>query len=89
MLSARRTLIVLDNCEHVLDAAADLLELILANSATVKVITTSREGLRVGAEHLWSVPSWDLRAGAVSAAVELFAARAQAVSAAFSLDDEA
>jgi class 3 adenylate cyclase len=89
VLSARRTLIVLDNCEHVLDAAADLLELILANSATVKVITTSREGLRVGAEHLWSVPSWDLRAGAVSAAVELFAARAQAVSAAFSLDDEA
>ena len=47
-LSGRRLLIVLDNCEHVLDAAADLVETILARTATVKVMATSREGLRVG-----------------------------------------
>ena len=47
-LSGRRLLLVLDNCEHVLDAAADLVETILARTTTVKVIATSREGLRVG-----------------------------------------
>ena len=59
-LSGRRLLLVLDNCEHVLDAAADLVETILARTATVKVIATSREGLRVGAEQLWPVPSLDV-----------------------------
>ena len=38
---------VLDNSEHVLDAAADMIEAILARSATVKILATSREGLRV------------------------------------------
>ena len=56
-LSGRRLLMVLDNCEHVLDAAAELVETILARTATVKVVATSREGLRVGAEQLWPVPS--------------------------------
>ena len=54
----------------------------------MKVIATSREGLRVGAEHLWSVPSLDVRAGAGSPAVELFVERAQAVVAGFALDSE-
>jgi hypothetical protein len=39
--------VVLDNCEHVLDAAADLVEAILAGVSTVQVLVTSREGLRV------------------------------------------
>ena len=82
-------LIVLDNCEHVLDAAADLVEAILARSATTKVIATSREGLRLGAEHLWAVPSLDLGGGVTSAAVELFVERARAVVATFGLKDEA
>ena len=47
-LSGRRLLIVLDNCEHVLGAAGDLVETILARTATVTVLATSREGLRVG-----------------------------------------
>ena len=63
-LSGRRLLIVLDNCEHVLDAAADLVETILARTTTVKVIATSREGLRVPAEQLWPVPSLDVAGGA-------------------------
>ena len=87
-LSGRRLLVVLDNCEHVLDAAAELVEVLLAHTTSVQVIATSREGLRVGAEHLWSVPSLDVRAGAGSAAVELFVERAQAVVAGFTLDNE-
>ncbi len=86
-LAGRRLLIVFDNCEHVLDAAADLVEAILARASTVTVIATSREGLRVGAEHLWPVPSLDVRAGAGSAAVELFVERARAVTPGFSLVD--
>jgi predicted ATPase len=88
-LAGRRLLVVLDNCEHVLDAAADLIEAILAASTTVSVIATSREGLRVGGEYLWSVPSLDVGDGAGSAAVELFVERAQAIVAGFRLDDEA
>ena len=88
-LAGRRLLVVFDNCEHVLGAAADLIEAILARSTTVTVIATSREGLRVGAEHLWPVPSLDVREGADSAAVELFVERARAVVPAFTLDAEA
>ena len=86
-LVGRRLLVVLDNCEHVLDAAADLIEAILTRSTTVTVIATSREGLRVGAEHLWPVPSLDMRGGADSEAVQLFVERAQAVVPGFALDD--
>jgi hypothetical protein len=46
-LEGRSRLLVFDNCEHVLDAAADLIEAILARSATVKMLTTSRERLAV------------------------------------------
>ena len=56
-LAGRRVLVVLDNCEHVLDAAAELVDAMLARSGSVKVLATSREGMRVGAEHLWVVPS--------------------------------
>ena len=45
----------------------------------MKVIATSREGLRVAAEHFWPVPSLDVRGGATSAAVESFIERARAV----------
>ena len=86
-LSGRRLLMILDNCEHLLDAAAELIDTILARTATVKVIATSREGLRVGAEQLWPVPSLGVD-GADADAVQLFVERAQAVHPGFSLDDE-
>jgi predicted ATPase/fructose-specific component phosphotransferase system IIB-like protein len=87
-LSGRRLLIVVDNCEHVLDAAADLVETLLARTSTVRLIATSREGLRVSAEYVWAVPSLDLRGGAGSAAVELFLERARAVVASFAPGDQ-
>ena len=84
-LSGRRLLVVLDNCEHVLDAAADLVETILGRTSTVKVLATSREGLRVGAEQLWVVPSLGVDDGMSCAAVELFVERARSVNAGFAL----
>jgi predicted ATPase len=84
-LEGRVRMLVLDNCEHVLDAAAGLVEAILAHSATVKILATSREGLRVADEQLWPVPSLDVGAGIDSAAVSLFIERAQAISPGFSV----
>jgi predicted ATPase/class 3 adenylate cyclase len=84
-LSGREMLVVVDNCEHVLEAAAELVEAILARTTAVKVIATSREGVRVRAEHLWPVPSLDVDAGVGSVAVELFVERARAVLPGFGL----
>ena len=82
-LEGRLRLLVFDNCEHVRDAAADLIEAILAQSATVTILVTSREGLGVADEHLWLVPSLDLGAGIESAAVDLFVERARSVASGF------
>jgi predicted ATPase len=87
-LSGRRLLVVLDNCEHVVDAAADLVGAVLAGTGTVNMIATSREGLRVGSEHLWPVPSLQVD-GEASEAVELFVERAVEVYPAFAEDDQA
>jgi predicted ATPase len=84
-LEGRRRLLILDNCEHVLDAAADLVNEILAGSATVKVLATSREALRLASEHVWPVPSLSV-AGEKSEAVRLFVERAQAVAPGFAVD---
>jgi predicted ATPase len=84
-LEGRSRLLVFDNCEHVLDAAADLIEAILARSATVKILATSREGLRVADEQLWPVPSLDVLSGVDSAAATLFMQRAGAVAPGISL----
>ena len=83
----RVRLLMFDNCEHVLDAAADLIEAILSASATIKIVATSREGLGIADEQLWPVPSLDVGAGVDSAAVALFVERAQHVSPRFTLGD--
>ena len=84
-LEGRSRHLVFDNCEHVLDAAADMIEAILARSATVKILATSREGLRVADEQLWPVPSLDVLSGVDSAAATLFMQRAAAVAPGISL----
>jgi len=55
-LEGRSRLLVFDNCEHVVDSVADLVEAILAGSATVTILATSREGVGVSEERLWRVP---------------------------------
>jgi predicted ATPase len=84
-LEGRVRLLVFDNCEHVVDSVADLVEAILAASATVTILATSREGLGVSDEQLSRVPSLDVNSGAESAAVNLFVDRAQSVVSDFSL----
>jgi predicted ATPase len=84
-LEGRVRLLVFDNCEHVLDAAADLIEAILVASATTKIVATSREGLGIADEQLWLVSSLDVGAGIDSAAVALFAERARSVASRFSV----
>ena len=70
----RSRLLVFDNCEHVVDSVADLVEAILAVLGDREVLATSREGICVADEQLWRVPSLDL-----GAAVELFVERAQSL----------
>jgi predicted ATPase len=51
-LQEKRLLLILDNCEHMVDAAADLAEHLFLHAPRVHVLTTSREGLRVEGEHV-------------------------------------
>src|ERR1700730_18244331 len=84
-LEGRVRLLVFDNCEHVVDSVADLVEAILAASATVTILAPSREGVGVSDEQLWRVPSLDVNSGTESAAVNLFVDRAHSVVSDFSL----
>jgi predicted ATPase len=56
-----------------------MIEAIFSHSQTVNVLATSREGLRVADEHLWAVPSLDVKDGIESSAAALFVERAAAV----------
>lgn len=80
-LRGREVLLVIDNCEHVLDDVAGLVEAVVGSCPRVRVLTTSREALSVGAEWAWRVPS--LPAGAGSAAPMLFIERAASAAGGF------
>ncbi len=56
-LEARRALLLLDNCEHLVGAIADLTETILARCPKAIVLATSREPLGISGERIWRVPS--------------------------------
>ena len=82
-LRARRTLLILDNCEHVIEAAAAVAETILLACPSVEVLATSRDRLGIPGELLWRVPSLGVSNGS-SDAIKLFVERAQAVNPSFS-----
>ncbi|GAA0943639.1 BTAD domain-containing putative transcriptional regulator [Nonomuraea longicatena] len=92
-LRSRRLLLVLDNCEHVVDQAATLADLLLRAAPGLRILATSREPLSVAGEALWSVPPLDLPEGEdiaqveKSDAVRLFMARATASARGFALDE--
>jgi predicted ATPase len=56
-LQTRRALIILDNCEHVIDAAARVVDAILRSCPDVTILATSRERLQLAHEHAYRVPS--------------------------------
>src|SRR5579862_3414671 len=55
-LRPRRMLLALDNCEHLLDACAQLSRQLLTSSPGLRLLLTSREPLRVAGETIWEVP---------------------------------
>ncbi|MEU8797249.1 BTAD domain-containing putative transcriptional regulator [Spirillospora sp. NPDC048819] len=91
-LGARRLLLVLDNCEHVIEQAAELVERLLRGVPGIRVLATSREPLGLPGEVVWAVPPLDVPGRdddpAGASAVRLFAARAEAASRGFRLDAE-
>ncbi|MFC0111426.1 BTAD domain-containing putative transcriptional regulator [Kibdelosporangium aridum] len=70
---SRSALLVVDNCEHVIDGAAELIRAVVSGCPQVHVLATSRERLSLAAEQVLAVGPLDLHAGA-----ELFNARATA-----------
>jgi len=56
-LTARELLLVIDNCEHLIDACADLAEQVLSRCPRLRLLATSREQLRIGGAVTWRVPS--------------------------------
>ncbi|MEO3757395.1 BTAD domain-containing putative transcriptional regulator [Mycobacterium sp. B14F4] len=82
-LGTRELLLIVDNCEHLLDAAAALVDRIVTRCPRVSVLATSREALGVVGERLVAVPPLDVEDAAV-----LFADRARAGRPDFDLDNE-
>ena len=96
-LKPRRLLLILDNCEHLVAAAASTIDAILRGCPRVKILATSREGLNVSGESVHRMPSLGLppegaplTAAQASAfgAVALFTERARAADGRFTLTDQ-
>jgi predicted ATPase/DNA-binding winged helix-turn-helix (wHTH) protein len=80
-VQGKRLLLLLDNCEHVIGACADLSRRLLTSAAGVKILATSREPLHVTGEVRFPVPALALE----TEAVQLFVERAAAVQPSFAL----
>ena len=79
----RRLLMVLDNCEHLLDASADLIVALLEACPALTIVTTSREPIGLTGEVTWRVPSLSLG----DEATQLFTDRARRVKPDFAVAD--
>lgn len=95
-LRPRAQLIVLDNCEHVIDAASEIAEAILARASDVHVLATSREPLRAAGEWVQrltpltvppATPVLNAAEAVRFAAVQLFVERLRAYDGSFALTD--
>ena len=79
----RRLLLILDNCEHLLHACADIAKRLLTAGAGVKILASSREPLHVAGEVVYQVPAL-----ATQQAIRLFVDRASAANTNFEATDE-
>ncbi len=96
-LADRRALLILDNCEHLMDSVIEVADEVMRRCPEVQVLATSREALGIGGESLMAVPSLSLpseeresrtlEALVECDAVRLFLNRARAVVPAFELTD--
>jgi predicted ATPase/class 3 adenylate cyclase/DNA-binding CsgD family transcriptional regulator len=80
----RQMLVVLDNCEHLLDASAELVVALLSGAPKLTMLATSREAIGVAGEVSWRVPSLTLDGEAIA----LFADRARHARPDFTLTDD-
>ena len=99
LLRPRHSLLVLDNCEHLIEPVAKLVARILREAPTIAIVATSREPLAVAGERLWTVDplptgpldlfASELALGELTEipAVALFVARARAADPSFALDE--
>jgi len=91
---SKRLLLILDNCEHVIDATASIAEAVLRSSQVACVLATSREPLRAEGELVYRVPSLEVPAEEIvdreqlltSGAIKLFLARTREADAHVSTD---
>ncbi|MFN2118815.1 MAG: tetratricopeptide repeat protein, partial [Anaerolineales bacterium] len=96
-LSSRQLLLVLDNCERLIDACARVAEKLLAGCPGLRILATSIEALGISGETVWQVPPLSLPESGATASlkgllriesIRLFETRAQQASAAFALCKE-
>ncbi|MDT0345756.1 BTAD domain-containing putative transcriptional regulator [Streptomyces litchfieldiae] len=94
-LAGKRLLLLLDNCEHIVDAVAELATLLLKRCHGLRLLATSQEPFGILGEVVWAVPPLEvpdparepgLDDVARTSAVELFVARAAAAAPGFTLD---
>jgi predicted ATPase/class 3 adenylate cyclase len=92
-LATRQTLLLLDNCEHLLEAVAPLVHTLVTRCPRVTVLATSRERLGISGELVWSVPPLSLPPAGAAVdelhhcdAVTFFCERARAIRPTFELD---
>ena len=83
-IADRQMLLILDNCEHLLDATAALVAAMLGACAGVTVLATSREPIGMGGEVIWRVSSLSI----TDEAVRLFTDRARSVRPEFAITDD-
>jgi len=93
-IGRNKLLLIVDNCEHLVDAAAQLVQAVVRQCPNALVIATSREALRLDGEYIYRVPPLDIPASNQETAtrllerssVELFVARTKALHPDFSPD---
>jgi predicted ATPase len=96
-LRAKNLILVIDNCEHLLDAAAQFIDEVVHSCPKVSIIATSREGLGVAGERMFPVPSlelppdedrYDVGSEALTEATRLFEERANEARAGFVITED-
>lgn len=96
-LHTKQVLLVLDNCEHLIDACAQLSEHLLTACSSLKLLCTSRESLGLAGEQIWHVPTLSLPGLQSESltdllmqyeAIRLFVERASAVKTGFTLTEQ-
>jgi non-specific serine/threonine protein kinase len=96
-LRNRRILLLLDNCEHLIDACSNLAHVLLSSCEGLVILSTSRESLNIPEEFIWSVPPldvpevearFDLEIASQVASIRMFMERAGHVSPNFKLTEQ-